>query len=114
MYKLHRETFYLCMDFVDRYLSEESHMPKSRLQLLGISALFIAAKLEVRFLNSSFCILLTFCLFQEIYPPQLKDFAYVTDRACTAEEILVMELAMLKVSILFLVINFSNFNFFRS
>jgi len=79
VYKLHRETFYICMDFVDRYLSEESHMPKSRLQLLGITALFIAAKLE------------------EIYPPQVKDFAFVTDRACTVEQILAMELVMLQV-----------------
>lgn len=34
---------------------------------------------------------------QEIYPPKLHEFAYVTDGACEEEEILAMELIMLKV-----------------
>lgn len=78
VYKLHRETFYLAVDFIDRYLSAEQYIPKAQLQLVGITALFIAAKLE------------------EIYPPQLKEFAYVTDQACTADEILSLEICMLK------------------
>jgi len=32
---------------------------------------------------------------QEIYPPKLTDFAYVTDGACSEEEILSQELLML-------------------
>ena len=36
--------------------------------------MFIAAKIE------------------EIYPPKLQEFAYVTDGACTSDEILQMEL----------------------
>lgn len=41
------------------------------------------------------------CLFisakiEEIYPPKLQEFAYVTDGACTEEDILVMELVVLK------------------
>ena len=55
-------------------------IPKSRLQLVGVTALFIAAKLE------------------EIYPPKLSEFSYVTDGACTDDEILIEELVMLKVS----------------
>ncbi len=47
VYKLHRETYYLAIDFVDRYLSKTYHEPKTRLQLVGITALFAAAKLEV-------------------------------------------------------------------
>lgn len=47
MYKLHRETLHLAVDFVDRYLSATRDIKKDCLQLLGISALFIAAKLEV-------------------------------------------------------------------
>lgn len=35
---------------------------------------------------------------QEIYPPKLTDFAYVTDGACTENEILEQELVLLKVS----------------
>ncbi|XP_078400491.1 G1/S-specific cyclin-E1 isoform X1 [Cetorhinus maximus] len=78
VYKLHRETFYLAQDFFDRFMATQQNVVKTRLQLIGISALFIAAKLE------------------EIYPPKLHQFAYVTDGACTEEEILNMELVVLK------------------
>ena len=47
VYRLHRETYYLALDFVDRYLSEKTNIPKQRLQLIGTTALFIAAKMEV-------------------------------------------------------------------
>ena len=40
----------------------------------------------------------TILFFQEIYPPKLSEFAYVTDGACTEKEILDEELLMLKVS----------------
>ena len=36
-------------------------------------------------------------IFKEIYPPKLAEFAYVTDGACTEDEILDQELIMLKV-----------------
>jgi len=79
VYRLHRETFYLAVDFIDRYLGvAEVAVPKNRLQLIGITCLFIGAKIE------------------EIYPPKLQEFAYVTDGACTEEEILQMELVVLK------------------
>ncbi|XP_078493713.1 G1/S-specific cyclin-E1 isoform X1 [Ciona intestinalis] len=77
VYSLHRETFYLAVDYIDRYLSATKNIHKTRLQLVGVTALFIAAKLE------------------EIYPPKLSDFAYVTDGACTDDEILSQELIML-------------------
>lgn len=44
----------------------------------GVTCLFISAKIE------------------EIYPPKLQEFAYVTDGACTEEDILAMELVVLK------------------
>jgi cyclin E len=44
----------------------------------GITCLFIAAKIE------------------EIYPPKLPEFVYVTDGACSYEEIQSMELVVLK------------------
>jgi cyclin E len=78
VYRLHRETFYLAVDFLDRYLCLSEPVPKNRLQLIGVTCLFIGAKLE------------------EIYPPKLQEFAYVTDGACTESEILGMELTILK------------------
>ena len=78
VYRLHRETFHLAASYVDRFLNVRRDVKKSRLQLVGVTALFIAAKLE------------------EIYPPKLSEFSYVTDGACTDDEILVQELIMLK------------------
>jgi len=46
--------------------------------VLGVTCLFIAAKIE------------------EIYPPKLQEFAYVTDGACSEDEITNMELVILK------------------
>ncbi|CAG0881932.1 unnamed protein product [Darwinula stevensoni] len=76
-YDLKRETFYLAMDYLDRYLSVTQGMLHTRLQLTGVTALFIAAKIE------------------EIYPPTVADFAFVTDGSCTVEEILIKEKIML-------------------
>ena len=71
----------MAVNYVDRYLSRQSTPTrKSELQLIGVSALFFAAKLE------------------EIYPPKLAEFAYVTDSACTEMEMREMELMMLKVN----------------
>lgn len=78
VYRLHRETFYLAVDFIDRFLGVAPTIPRNRLQLIGVTCLFIGAKIE------------------EIYPPKLQEFAYVTDGACTEEEILQMELMVLK------------------
>jgi len=46
----------------------------------GITCLFVAAKVE------------------EIYPPKIAEFAFVTDSACSENEILDMELVILKVT----------------
>uniref|UniRef100_A0A8C8GAM2 Cyclin E2 n=1 Tax=Oncorhynchus tshawytscha TaxID=74940 RepID=A0A8C8GAM2_ONCTS len=78
VYTLHRQTAYLAQDFFDRFMLTQDDMEKDRLQLIGITALFIASKME------------------EIYPPKLHEFAYVTDGACEEEAILEMELVMLK------------------
>lgn len=78
VYRLHRETFHLAADFFDRYMSKTNEIPKTKLQLIGVTCLFISAKIE------------------EIYPPKLQEFAYVTDGACSEEDILTMELVVLK------------------
>jgi hypothetical protein len=36
------------------------------------------------------------CKYEEIYPPIVKDFVYITDNAYTKEEILEMEKSMLE------------------
>lgn len=77
VYKLHRETYYLALDYLDRYLSTNVSISKAHLQLIGITCLFIAAKVE------------------EIYPQKLSEFAYVTDGACREEDILRQELIIL-------------------
>uniref|UniRef100_A0AAY4EP01 Cyclin N-terminal domain-containing protein n=1 Tax=Denticeps clupeoides TaxID=299321 RepID=A0AAY4EP01_9TELE len=78
VYLLHRETFYLAQDYFDRFMATQKDVVKSTLQLIGISSLFIAAKME------------------EIYPPKVTQFAYVTDGACLEEEILTMEIIIMK------------------
>jgi hypothetical protein len=35
------------------------------------------------------------CKYEEIYPPELKDFVYITDRAYTKEDVLQMEFLIL-------------------
>lgn len=77
VYKLHRETYYLAIDYIDRFLSRKKEQKKTHLQLLGITSLFVAAKVE------------------EIYPPKIGEFAYVTDGACSEEDILREELLLL-------------------
>lgn len=53
VYKLHRETYYLAMDYIDRYLSTHQNVPKNQLQLIGITCLFIAAKVNFHFLEQN-------------------------------------------------------------
>lgn len=79
VYKLRRVTYYLAIDLVDRYLSRVEGLPKNQLQLLGITCLFIAAKVE------------------ETYPPKLAELAYVTDGACTEQDMLLVEISVLRV-----------------
>eukprot|EP00035_Acanthoeca_spectabilis_P021705 m.439778 g.439778 ORF g.439778 m.439778 type:complete len:438 (-) comp18417_c0_seq1:244-1557(-) len=75
---LHRETYHIALNLVDRYLSRATGEAKAILQLIGVSCLFIAAKVE------------------EIYPPRLTKFAELTDGACTDEAILAKELEILQ------------------
>lgn len=80
VYRLRRVTYYLAVDYIDRYLRIRPDVPKMQLQLVGVSCLFMAAKLE------------------EVYPPKVSEFSYVCDGACTNNEILTCELLILNVS----------------
>eukprot|EP00347_Sterkiella_histriomuscorum_P012476 403368431 len=72
-FKLLNETLFLTVNIIDRYLSLRQNIVRSKLQLVGVSALLISTKYE------------------EIYPPTVKDLVYITDNAYTKDEILQME-----------------------
>lgn len=71
-YKLVPDTLYLTVSYIDRFLSAN---PTSRhkLQLLGVSCMLIASKYE------------------EVCPPHVEEFCYITDNTYTREEMLSME-----------------------
>jgi len=71
-FKLLPETLYITINLIDRFLSIQN-IEKDRVQLLGISALLIASKYE------------------EIYPPTVKDFVYISKNSFTSSQILDME-----------------------
>lgn len=78
VFRLHNETFYLALDYVDRYLSATSNLKKSRFQLVGTTALFLASKYE------------------EIYPRRLCEFSDLADGSSPEESMLQQEGHMLK------------------
>jgi len=75
-YKLKAETLFMAISLLDRYL-EQKATARRYLQLVGVTSMLIAAKWE------------------EVYPPQINDFVYVTDKAYTKEDIVKMEVAIL-------------------
>jgi cyclin B len=77
-FKLLPETLFLTTQIIDRFL-EKIEINRNKLQLVGVTALFIA------------------CKYEEIYPPELKDFVYITDKAYTKTDILMMEKEILNV-----------------
>ena len=75
-FKLRIETLYLTVNVIDQYLQIQQ-VNRSKLQLVGVTALLIASKYE------------------EIYPPEVRDLVYITDRTYTRNQILTMESVML-------------------
>merc|ERR1712176_1532160 len=71
-YRLRLETLHLAINIIDRYLSRRAVLRK-RLQLVGVVAMFMAAK------------------FEEINPPEIHDWVYITDHAYAKEDVLIME-----------------------
>ncbi|XP_050105329.1 cyclin-A3-4-like isoform X3 [Malus sylvestris] len=66
-YQLATDTLYLTVSYLDRYLSSYA-VSRSKLQLLGVCCMFVASKYE------------------EICPPRVEDFCYVTDNTYMVEE----------------------------
>ncbi|XP_022977048.1 putative cyclin-A3-1 [Cucurbita maxima] len=76
-YKLVSDTLYLSVSYVDRYLSLNA-ISRQKLQLVGVSAMLIASKYE------------------EISPPHVEEFVYITDNTYNREEVVEMEADILK------------------
>merc|ERR1712157_219234 len=67
-YHLRPETLFLTVNIVDRYLSLKP-IARKKLQLLGVVAMLIAAK------------------FEEIDPPKVQEFSYITSNTYSKKEI---------------------------
>ncbi len=104
-FRLLQETMYMTVAIIDRFLQvsslpvlvhcvmsswallnglclslkQDHPVPKKQLQLVGVTAMFVASKYE------------------EMYPPEIADFAFVTDRAYTTGQIRDMEMKILRV-----------------
>ncbi|XP_061837049.2 G2/mitotic-specific cyclin-B1 [Nerophis lumbriciformis] len=77
-FRLLQETMYMTVAIIDRF-PQEQPVVKKKLQLVGVTAMFLASKYE------------------EMYPPEISDFAFVTDRAYTTAQIREMEMTILRV-----------------
>ncbi|KAF8095163.1 hypothetical protein N665_0339s0033 [Sinapis alba] len=71
-YKLLFETLHLTVSYNDIFLSLKT-VNKQRLQLVGVSAMLIASKYE------------------EISPPKVEDFCYITDNTFSKQDVVKME-----------------------
>lgn len=76
-FRLLQETLYLTVSIMDRFLQVQD-IRRTRLQLIGVTSMFIAAKVE------------------EMYAPEVQDFVYITDNAYTKAEILRTEILILR------------------
>jgi len=78
-FKLLQETLFLTVNTIDRFLAAEGKdVHRSRLQLVGVAAMFLISKIE------------------EVYAPAVSDFVYITDNAYTEAEIRHMELKIIR------------------
>ena len=74
-----QETLFSTISIVDRFLAVEGlTITRSKLQLVGVAAMFLASKVE------------------EVYAPACSDFVYITDHAYTEDAIKQMEIKILQ------------------
>lgn len=79
-FMLKRETLYISINFIDRYMLHAPYeIPKNELQLIGVASMFIACKVE------------------EVYIPRVSDFALATDGGYNKDQILAMESKIMRV-----------------
>lgn len=67
-YKLLPQTLYLTVNYIDRFLSIMSVL-RGKLQLVGTACMLLASK------------------FEEIYPPEVSEFVYITDDTYTSKQV---------------------------
>lgn len=78
-FHLTRETLHTALGYVDRYLSKVKNVQKSKLQLVGVTALWIASK------------------YKEVVTLEVRRFVASTDKAYGADDLFLMEIEMLRV-----------------
>jgi len=79
-FSLLQETLYLSVAILDRYMQVAAEkVPRKSLQLVGVTAMFIAAKYE------------------EMYAPEIGDFVYITDNAYSQNQIRDTEIKIMTV-----------------
>ncbi|XP_067885547.1 G2/mitotic-specific cyclin-B1-like isoform X2 [Heterodontus francisci] len=76
-FQLLQETLYMTVSIIDRFL-QDNPVTKSNLQLVGVTAMLVASKYE------------------EMYPPEIGDFVYVTDNTYSTAAIREMERKILQ------------------
>lgn len=76
-FKLVPETLFITINMIDRY-AELKQIKRKNYQLIGITCMMVASKYE------------------DIYPPFIKDFIYVTDQAYSKEQVIDMEVSILE------------------
>ncbi|XP_043089503.1 G2/mitotic-specific cyclin-B1-like [Puntigrus tetrazona] len=76
-FRLSQETLFMTVGIIDRFL-QNNPVPRKYLQLLCVTAMLLASKYE------------------ELYPPTVGDFAFVTDGAYSCGDIRRMERIVLK------------------
>ncbi|CAH0478179.1 unnamed protein product [Peronospora belbahrii] len=77
-FELEAQTLFLTVNYVDRYLAQESVIPQ-RFQLVGVAALLIASK------------------FEEIYPCDMNDLLYICERSYSKTDLIDCERDLLNV-----------------
>ncbi|XP_066509408.1 G2/mitotic-specific cyclin-B2-like [Hoplias malabaricus] len=76
-FQLLQETLYMTVAILDRFLQVQP-VSRRKLQLVGVTAMLVASKYE------------------EMYVPEVGDFAYITDNAFTKPQIREMEMLILR------------------
>ncbi|XP_034948960.1 uncharacterized protein [Chelonus insularis] len=77
-FRLLQETLYLTVAIIDRFLQSFTTITRKKLQLVGVAAMFIA------------------CKYEEMYAPDISDFVFITDNAYNKNEILQMEMLIVR------------------
>lgn len=77
-FKLDIDTYHMTVSLIDRYLQKVKTVPKKKLQLVGVTAMFVASKYE------------------ELFPPEIHDFVFITDDTYQKHQILEMEMEIVK------------------